>query len=209
MGFAEVCGRARVAFEKTLQSPFTAQPCLFYRYEIEEYRRGHRSSHWKTVKEGRAGIPFFLEDDTGTVLVDPTGADLDLSSDGTYYSGAANTAADVIQEFCTRMGVGSRNFLGFQKKMRYTESFVAPGDTIYVLGEVGDNPYVAEGTGVKNEADLMIHKGPSVPTYFISDRSEKEVLSHHRWTSLLQVWGGPVLNIGCLIYLVGRLGLLK
>ena len=78
-----------VADSDALSSPFTDTACVAYEYEVQEKRTRTQSTgkttttqtYWETIASGTEAIPFRLEDDTGNVLVDPTGADLRLSAE--------------------------------------------------------------------------------------------------------------------------------
>ena len=88
-GTVEIEGMVEPAGE-VLESPFTETPCIAYEYTVEEKRTrssssGNSSSSrttWEEIDSGTAAVPFRVADDTGSVLVEPAGADLRLSSEG-------------------------------------------------------------------------------------------------------------------------------
>ena len=98
MGLVEVCGEA-VPAETILQSPFSNQDCLYYRYEIEEYRRSGKRSRWVTICNEVHGTPFYVRDDTGQVLVDPNGAEVEIPQDTRFESGLGSDPPEPIQAF--------------------------------------------------------------------------------------------------------------
>ncbi len=53
----------------------------------------------------------------------------------------------------------------------------------------------------------VIQQGTHDPHYYISWRSQKEVLSSLAWHSFLSIFGGPVLTLLCAWYLLGRMGI--
>ncbi len=73
MGEVEVKGYARQKYY--LKSPHSLTDCVYYSYKIyeETYRSGE---HKNVLREwGDSGrVPFYLEDDTGRVLINPEGA---------------------------------------------------------------------------------------------------------------------------------------
>jgi hypothetical protein len=94
MGFVEIHGRAQG--EKTLQSPVTKVPCFTYKVVIEKWERdSHGNGSWRPHRTDVDGVPFYLADDGGKVLVDPCEAELDLpqSARREVGSAAAATAA--------------------------------------------------------------------------------------------------------------------
>lgn len=73
MGFVELIGTARQKYSVRL--PYLLIPCVYYRYRLMECRESNRASFWIQVGYGCSGpVPFYLEDPTGRVLVDPKGA---------------------------------------------------------------------------------------------------------------------------------------
>lgn len=72
-GMVEVKGRAERCY--ALVTPVTQVPCIYYR--LRRFRRGERNNDWQMIAERSSGLhPFWLQDATGKVLVDPAGADL-------------------------------------------------------------------------------------------------------------------------------------
>lgn len=206
MGLVEICGEALPCAEgQTLQSPFTKNDCLYYHYTIEEFRRQGKRSRWVTLQEHTEAQPFLLRDDTGTVLVDPTGAEVAIPQD--YQSGSrlGIDPRPEVQDFLRAEGIAFEGWLGANKQMRFTEYYIALRDRLFILGTAGDNPHVAEGTGVDNAADIMIGRGGTGAEFYISDSSEKECVRKHALKVFFQVYGGMSLTLasfGFLLYLL-------
>src|SRR5258708_13483837 len=85
MGMVELSGLAVGPY--TTIAPVTARPCYCYRTLVWEWKRQGKSDQWVKVAGECMHVPFFLDDNTGRVLVDPRGADLDLPR-------------DFLEEFC-------------------------------------------------------------------------------------------------------------
>ncbi len=240
MGLVEIFGEAVPAQGKILKSPFSGKDCIYYRYIIDEYRSSGKSSRWVTVDKGDSHENFYLKDDTGSVLVDPGGANVDIPMDFEFGSGLGKDPPKPVREFLekhgidfehgrffrrhmfgfrfTKMelkGVGSGGFAGrerphhflkdlltLNKKMRFREYFIAPGDKLYILGTAGDNPYMEEGTAKHGTEDVMIHKGSNEKTYYISDRPEKKILRKLLWKTAGGILGGGFLTVGSLFILL-------
>ena len=75
----ELCGLAVGPY--TMVAPITSRPCYYHRSLVWEWKREGRSSKWVKVAAEGTHVPFFLDDNTATVMVDPRGADLDLHRD--------------------------------------------------------------------------------------------------------------------------------
>lgn len=85
-GTVELSGTV-VPGAETLESPFTDTECVALEYVVEERRsRGlgtdDSRTRWVEPDSTSDRVPFSLEDDSGAVLVDPTGADRRLDVGG-------------------------------------------------------------------------------------------------------------------------------
>ena len=126
MGLAEVQGRA--APYVWLKSPLTTTDCVYYKFLVEKYEQQGRSSHWKVVNEGCSTNFFYVEDETGKILVDPVEAELHLTSDYRYTGTEIGSSRDP--------GIfGFSNLYGGQR-MRYTEWYITPADKIFAIGTI-------------------------------------------------------------------------
>src|SRR5215471_10269549 len=76
MGFVHISGKAQSA--QLLTSPVTKTPCCFYRVEIEQWKTHDRSSSWERICTDADGYHFYVQDDSGRVLVDAHAAEYDL-----------------------------------------------------------------------------------------------------------------------------------
>ncbi|PSQ48930.1 hypothetical protein BRD19_05285 [Halobacteriales archaeon SW_7_65_23] len=70
VGRTEVSGVARPA-EQTCRAPFTDEECLYVQWKISE-RSTDADGGWELLDLGVSVSPFYVEDETGRVLVDPT-----------------------------------------------------------------------------------------------------------------------------------------
>lgn len=206
MGLVETKGNAFLPKGKVMYSPFSKTKCIYYRYTIEELRRSGKSSHWATIKSGDDRQYFYLRDNTGNVLVDPKGAHIDIPVDHEFKSSFGKNPPDNVREFLESKSLNSRGLLGLNKTMRYREYYITEKDPIYIMGAAGDNPFVEDGSSQRNENDIMIHKGKSF--YYISDKSEKELLKKYNWKVIGGLFGGAALMCGCLFYIFAFFGIL-
>lgn len=76
MGLVELQGQAIANL--LLTGPYTKTPCVFYHIIIERLVRDRNSSKWVKELDMKTDIPFFLQDETGCVVLDPRGAETDL-----------------------------------------------------------------------------------------------------------------------------------
>lgn len=199
VGLVEVKGKA-VCIDQPLMSHFAKTPCVFFRYKIEELRSSGKSSRWVTIASYSSTNYFYLEDETGKVAVDPLDAELHLNVDRNFSTGNFNPQSQ--QQFLlglTELGISSSGFLGLGKSMRCFETYIAPGDFIYVMGNAC--PAVAGNFSEKGHENLCVRK-EKAPIFFLSDHSEKELVKKLTGQMILMLYGGPILTVVCLFLLI-------
>ena len=129
MGLVEVYGKV-VPWQGTmLKSPMTNRDCVYYKYTTEEYRRSGKHSHWVTIKKDMGSIHFNLKDETGMVLVNPKGAKIDIPKDFEFRSGLGTDPPTSVKQFLKINNLRFEGSLfGFNKTMRFRESFIEPSE---------------------------------------------------------------------------------
>jgi hypothetical protein len=214
LGSLEISGRAAGPY--TLVAPLTHTDCLFYRIVSQTGSKGNRS------KLRELCAPLYVDDGTGTLLIYPEGAELQVpaSSDLTDYdqNAIANTS-----------GYSSGD------PELFREYSIKPGDQIFVLGTLQENLWakrdpraesselsrIGPGFVSADEADILRHEAfplldPSLPSgvavaspdefdfhppvilmkghgpFVISTHSQREIVTTLNWKSILYIWGGPI-----------------
>jgi hypothetical protein len=204
LGLVEIAGKV-VAFEGTvMKSPFAQKDCVYYLFKVEEYRRQGKNSRWVTVKKGEYRPEFYLQDDTGKVLVDPAGAEINVPKDFEYNSGLLNDPPARVKEFLKANDISHDSFLGLNKRMRYREYLIEPTDTVYVMGTAANNPVLAH-TEDEHTSKLIIQKGVNQKFFYVSDRSEKELVSSMKWQAFGGITTGAVVCVICLAYILSSI----
>ena len=94
------------------------------------------------------------------------------------------------------------SLFGFNKTMRFRESFIEPSDKLYIMGTAGDNPFVDDATTKKGVEDVLIQKGKHDKFYYISDKSEHEVLKALKGKVVFGI------GLGSIFIIIGLIGLL-
>jgi len=200
LGLAEVSGTAR-EYQKLLTSDFSKTPCVFYRYKVEEYRRSGKSGSWVTIAEYTSSDYFYLEDRTGRVLVCPAGAELHVHTDHKFSNGIGARDKDLFLAQLVSLGIETQGFMGFGKQLRCEEAYLLPGDPVYVIGTVQSNPIVqGSAQGFEN---ICIAAQPG-SFFLLSSESEKHVLGEFSGKMYLFLYGGPILTVGCLFFLIAH-----
>jgi hypothetical protein len=248
MGLVRVHGKADGS--EQILSPVSHSSCFFYKVDIEKWEHSQKSSGWQHYRTDLQGVQFSLQDQTGSIVVDPTGAEYDLikctereiggitlgrgssvprGADGkplarvmvndddlrAYIGGSGRAGGlnsmldgsmpgagllvavvnDVVDGVLTT-GLPSGRF-------RLTEYCIQPGHWYDVTGTCTENPQY------KDDHDRnLISKGVNEPTFLISWRAAKDVEKKLRNRAALMIFGGGLLAVACLAFLLEHLGML-
>ncbi|NTV23068.1 MAG: hypothetical protein HGA85_01675 [Nanoarchaeota archaeon] len=196
MGRVEVFGKVIADRNNVAEGPFSGDTCVHCWWTVEELRSSGKSSKWVVISQGYIGGPFFIKDNTGTVLVDPDGARMDIPMDHEYMLSKKGPTGRII-EFLTGRGISYKGLI-FNKELRLREYYLAPGDKVFVMGVAGKNPFADPDRASLNEEGVMIQKGKHKEFYYIADKDEKEVLKKMGWQVIIGFFGGAALMIVCL-----------
>lgn len=201
MGLVEICGEVIPASNRIFKAPFTNKDCVYYRCIVQEERSSGKRRTWVTIKEEEKRDYFYLKDDTGLVLIDPRNAEIDIPTDFQFQSGINKDPPDSLKQYLSANKISYEGIFSINKKMRFYEYHIAPNDKLYIMGFAGDNPFVKEGWAQQGIEDVMIQKGES-EIYYISDRSEKEIIGRLKLKMVGELVGGFLLVISCLYALL-------
>lgn len=139
LGPVEVNGSA--VGPHTMSAPITGQACFLYR--TTAWRQTPDKKHkWEKVADETLHAPFFIEDSTGHLLIEPFGADLDLPCDfqQEFDQPSASPAARAghiplcVSAFLSRHAVAS------DCRLRVEEQMIKPKDALFIAGTLRKNP---------------------------------------------------------------------
>lgn len=124
-GYVELQGTTRMMAGEPIIAPLSGQRCVWYRYTVEE-KTGSKGE-WRVIERGLSEAIFHIADGTGLCIVDPDGAEVIPSS---HHHWRGNTR---------RPGAlpcpgGFWDQLARSGAYRYTESVIAEGVPIYIIG---------------------------------------------------------------------------
>ena len=307
MGLVEVSGLAVGPY--TLTAPITGLPCYHYRTVAWEWKQEGKNKQWVKVADESLHVPFFLDDNTGRVLIDPQGAEMEIHRDLhdefsiSLFSGSLEIPS-TMASFLARNGVSCEN------RIKVEEYCIKPKNALFVLGTLAPNPGLAvsptpirsvsndvhkltfhipgvtvtgnmtlttfqgdtapeeiirlsdnkpvrtldmtqqgkitaalikagitnpaawaaagvsnaavatatpasiDGSTVASQTEFDLHpstvliKGDHNPAFFISWRSQRDVVESLGWKSALMIWGGPALCLLCVYILMAHFYLL-
>jgi hypothetical protein len=137
LGMVELSGLAVGPY--TMAAPITERPCYYYRTVVWEWKRRGRSSQWVKVAAECMHMPFFLDDNTAKIMVDPRGAELDLHRDfqqefcDSFFT-TKEEAPPNVHAFLSRHGIMTSN------KIKVEEFCIKPKNALFLLGTLDENP---------------------------------------------------------------------
>jgi hypothetical protein len=137
MGLVEVSGLA--IGPRTMPAPITALPCFYYHTTVWQLKQSGRRNEWEKIADESLHLPFFIDDNTGKVLIDPTGAEMDIHRDfheeyGSSLLSMRAEAPPAVNVFLSRHGVSC------DKKIKVEEHCIKPKNALFVLGTLANNP---------------------------------------------------------------------
>ena len=139
LGLVEVNGLAVGPY--TLTAPITGMPCYFYRTQAWELRKSGKNNEWQQVADESLHVPFYLDDNTGRLLINPQGAELDLHRD--FHEEFSHSIffekemPDRVRQFLMRYAVS------VERKVRVDEYCIKPKNFLFILGTLSENPGLA------------------------------------------------------------------
>jgi len=134
MGYIELEGAGKLMDGPPIVAPLSGLPCVWYRYRVEEqvttYNRGRAQRRWQVVDKGESTETFWLEDDTGRVVIDPEGAEVTPKHKDVWHSSSGMSRAPLRTNFITAFLAAHTS----GNPHRFTEWRINPGEELYALG---------------------------------------------------------------------------
>lgn len=141
LGLVEVSGLAVGPY--TIPAPVSGKTCYYYRTLAWELQKSGKNRDWKKVADESLHVPFYLDDGTGLLMVNPHGAETDLHRDfqkeysNSFFS--TEEMPEAVRGFLLRYGVSGEN------KVRLEEYCIKPKNALFILGTLAENPGVEAG----------------------------------------------------------------
>jgi E3 Ubiquitin ligase len=137
IGLVEVSGMP--TGPQTISAAITGDPCYYYRVKAWQWVESGNDHKWEQVLDESLSVPFFLDDSTGKVLINPQGAELDVHRNftdevQTSRFGQGSVIPENIRKFVALRGLLSGD------KIRLEERIIKPGYPLFVYGTLGENP---------------------------------------------------------------------
>jgi hypothetical protein len=143
LGLVEISGTATGPY--TMPAPITGRSCFLYHITAWQQNDG-KNQEWEKIAEETLHLPFFMDDSTAQLLVEPLGADLDLQQDfrreyttSLFSSTTLSKEDDVpprVMVFLSRHGMVPPHRLLIEERL------IKPEDTLFIAGTLMENPGV-------------------------------------------------------------------
>ena len=208
VGLVEINGKARI--RETFESPISKAKCAYWYVTAQYHHHSKNHDEWRTFYTAGSSAPFYIEDDTGKMLVDPKDGQvnirIDFSSQG-HLSGKAffgllpqqQLDQKVLAFLETNPSVKSQFQAHAGSTIRVYEYYIEDGDVLYALGTA--EPLEGAKSEVHQE-NLVLRKGKDEQTLFISDSSEAKVVGGNKLESMIYLFIGLVLSAAALLVVV-------
>jgi hypothetical protein len=136
IGLVEVSGMP--TGPQAISAAITGDLCYYYRVKAWQWVESGKDHKWEQVLDESLSVPFFLDDSTGKVLVNPQGAELDVHRNftdelQTSSFGKGSIIPENIRKFVALRGLLSAD------KIRLEERIIKPGYPLFVFGTLGEN----------------------------------------------------------------------
>ena len=139
LGLVEVNGMAAGPY--TMPAPITGKPCFLYHTMIWQ-QRADKQKEWEKVADETLHLPFFVDDSTGRLLIEPIGADLDLRReyreefDSSFFSSGLDNIPPRVSVFLARHNIVP------SRCVRIEERLIKPDDALFIAATLTENPGV-------------------------------------------------------------------
>src|SRR5215469_8272845 len=142
MGLVEISGQATGPY--VIPSPLQGRDCYYYRSIAWELRQRGKNREWVKLGEETLHVPFYLDDGTDKLLVDPRAAEMDLHCDlqeqyraSIFFEGPQNSGT--VRDFLLRHGAD------LSRQIKVEEYCIKPKNFLFVLGTLSPNPGIDAG----------------------------------------------------------------
>lgn len=221
MGPVKVLGKATGPY--TLLSPLGMVDCHYYRDVAWNGRDSQDEEHTEGRVSESMFTPLFVEDETGALMIDPRGAQLELPpAFNEEISGSS--MSECSRRFLHRHGLSTSG------DTTVTEYTIKPGDPLLVLGTLAESgaeenalPCLHReaadlqrreqleamgipgrdmpradtdaGTGSDPSPRVVLSRGQAHLPFLLSRQHPQRVVDDLQRRSLLGIWGGPILTL--------------
>ena len=163
-GWVEVTGKVK---GNPIKSRLKQSDCAYWQLEVQEFQSsGRGGGRWHTVHKSSSG-EIDVDDMTGRIKIRDHNSDLVINNESIL-----NNPDETTKTALQNLGVKTKGFLGFNKRMRVYERLLAPEEEILVLGKLE-----------KSESAISISAG-SIAPLVISNYSKPQMMKALFWRTV-------------------------
>jgi hypothetical protein len=205
------CGRAqegllkitgRVASAASIRSPLMELPCVITQAEAAVFQKRAKKK-WKQFFSATQNTPFYVEDGTGRLWVDPREAELFLLADVEFSTkkkwkpkpkqltryGEMELTAELLGQRLRSFYEQRTGQEAGRKALRFSEKTLMVGDLVTVMG-----PAYAVTSSESEAGQIRIHRVHPDDPFVIGDGAPEELAARMR----KQVWWTRVGGFACI-----------
>lgn len=119
---------------RTLHAPLSGRGCACFRVEVDQRVSHGKRSRWRSLIRAENSVDFVVEDATGRAIVKGGFIETAIVLDHHQRSGTFNNTTPELDAFLARHGHASTSFFGFNKRLRYREGVLEPGEIVALVG---------------------------------------------------------------------------
>ena len=139
-----------------MPAPISGTECFLYR--VIAWQRSDGKKEWQKAADETLHLPFYIDDTTGQMLVEPLAAELDLDRDvcEEFVTSIFSSADDIplrVSRFLAGHNVGN------DRPLRLEEFLIKPDDSLFITGTLTENP----GIEVRPKETVSTLATPSRP----------------------------------------------
>lgn len=170
-GLVEIHGKVEAPAQSMFKSPIFGKECVYYDFSVIQ----GMGKHLRTVARGVERQPFWVRDESGSVLIDPGKGQLPLTP---KFHGVSKRKELPPEVNAFLEAHPPRGTIFGSQRISYDERLLTPGDEVYVLGTA--QPMTSSPANFPRDAikNLMIGQAGRSPLY-ISDRKKEDELVRH------------------------------
>lgn len=167
----KIAGRVKCPGEP-LHAPLSGRPCVYYEVVVEAHRAGGRTGVWRELIRESKARDFVIEDEAGVAWVVMRGAEVAVVKEAHHRAGTLEDPTPELEAFLVKHGTPSKGFI-HDRKYRYLESVVEPGEEVMICGfgarEPDPDPAQVTGGYRDNALRLVLTGGHATPLYITDD----------------------------------------
>lgn len=224
IGRTELMGRAKPYDDTELYNhPIRNRDCLYYKKEIEKYKNDDDGGNWETIHTGHKGNKFYLDDNTGRILIKTEDPTLDLENKAMTKEKYKITPDDEVPDALNEVDAGEDtpivpDFLE-QQTYKVTVEAIYPNAELYVLGYARSRS--STNTYAQNEKNVVVGNPEyaestitsSIPLlgrskeFLIANQDRENLIEERKYLAPMSFFVGLLLSAGCLFILLTVFGL--